>query len=76
MSFIEFMIVVIFLPAVFSFYTYWERREKVEATCIKESKLKTFMDEYVTNAILIFIVVSVVQLVSMMIDVWLNGAIR
>jgi hypothetical protein len=32
-----------------SIHYYPERREKIETTCVKESKLKTFFDEFVIN---------------------------
>lgn len=32
---------------------YKSRRERIEQTCIKESPVKTFLDEFITNLILV-----------------------
>ena len=32
---------------------YKSRRERIEQTCIKESPVKTFLDEFITNAIIV-----------------------
>lgn len=49
-------IIIICLVSAFgmSCIFYKSRREFIEQTCIKESPFKTFLDEFITNVILVF----------------------
>ena len=50
--------------------TYPYRRAKIEATCIKETKLKTFADEMIINFILSLLLVSVIIITYILLGVF------
>ena len=73
MTLTEYILILIFLPVILSFFTYWERREKINQTCIKESKLQTFIDECYINFLLVLTTVTTVYLIIELTQVWSNG---
>ena len=51
-SYLHFILIGLASTLVFSIYFYPKRRERIESTCVEESKLKTFMDEFITNLLI------------------------
>lgn len=47
--FVEVTFLSIFGAFVFSLFTYRVRRDRIEQTCIEESRYKTFCDEFLSN---------------------------
>lgn len=50
--------------------TYPKRRAKIEATCIKESKLKTFTDEFIVNFFLSLFIVLAIAITYILVGVF------
>jgi len=58
------LVVLTLLVTLFPTILYYpKRRDKIEMTCIEESRLKTFADEYISN---LFITMPIVVLVYLM----------
>ena len=72
MTLFEYILILIFLPIILTFFTYWERREKINKTCIKESKLQTFIDECYVNFLLVLTSVTIYFLVIELIEIWMK----
>ena len=53
-----------------SCFYYHKRREKVEATCIKESRIKTYFDEFLTNYLITLPVVLAVLIINFVAGAW------
>lgn len=51
-DFLIFVGLSLFFCLLISARYYPIRRERIEATCIEESKIKTFMDEFITNLLI------------------------
>lgn len=72
MTLFEYILILLFLPLILTFFTYWERREKINKTCIKESKLQTFIDECYVNFLLVLTSVTIYFLVIELIEIWIK----
>jgi len=57
---IDAILIALVASLVITVVTYPKRRARIEATCLKESKLKTFTDEMIINFILSILLVSVI----------------
>lgn len=49
MSFLAITITCVIVALVYSIFSYRTARDRIEQTCVEESKYKTFMDEFVSN---------------------------
>lgn len=60
----SFLLSLIALGILFAFIAsvvlYRTRRDRIEMTCVKESPLQTFLDEFVSNCIVALVIVLVV----------------
>ena len=54
------ILIAIVASAILTVVTYPKRRARIEATCIKESRLKTFADEFIVNFFLSMLLVCVI----------------
>ena len=54
------ILIAIVASAILTVVTYPKRRAKIEATCVKESRLKTFADEFIVNFFLSMLLVCVI----------------
>jgi hypothetical protein len=59
----EILLVSIVTAFVASCFFYKTRRDRIEQTCIEESKAKTFLDEFVSNAIVTIVIGMIIYLV-------------
>lgn len=54
------ILIAIVASVILTVVTYPKRRARIEATCIKESRLKTFADEFIVNFFLSMLLVCVI----------------
>ena len=57
------ILIAIVASTILTVVTYPKRRAKIEATCIKESRLKTFADEFIVNFFLSMVLVCVIIII-------------
>jgi len=54
------ILIALVASVILTVVTYPKRRARIEATCIKESRFKTFADEFIVNFFLSMLLVCVI----------------
>lgn len=64
MNVTDLLILMFIIPWLFTAYEFPSTREKVEQTCVKEPKWKTFLDQFIFNFLISAPIVLVVWLID------------
>ena len=70
MSLLTLLVLTLLVTLFPTILYYRKRRDKIEMTCIEESRLKTFADEYVSNLLISLPLVIMIYLIHTIMELF------
>ena len=71
MPVVDLLVMSFAISFVATMFFYPKRRSEIEQTCVKESRLKTFVDDFIVNYIIVTLILVVVYLLDLLTNVFL-----